>query len=336
MKRIKKIIAVTVAVSMLAVACMGCSQSTSSSTAPASQAATSQAPAAKTIKIGCAISTLTMTWPQYAVKAMQKEAQAEGIDLIISDSNNDVEKQASNIENFITQKVDGIITNPINVTSLSNALSEADKAGIPVAVFDRQADESSYTCFVGSDDVKAGRMAADLINKTLNGKGTIVEIIGANGASPSIDRHEGFTTELKKYPGLSVVFSQSGQFVRETGMTVMEEAINKTHSKFDAVYAANDDMMMGALQAMQASNIDLSKVFTISNDGIPDALTAIKNGTLDATIQYPIAMAPQALKNLAAFIKTKQAPESKDQKIDPFYIQNSNLSDADFYAELSK
>jgi ABC-type sugar transport system substrate-binding protein len=339
-KRMKKIVAVTIAVFMVAVSCMGCnnaSTTSSTNTTPdASVAAGSQAAPAKTIKIGCAISTMTMTWPQYAVKAMQAEAKTEGIDLIISDSGNDVEKQASVIENFITQKVDGIITNPINVTSLANALAEADKAGIPVAVFDRQATNSPYACFVGSDDVKAGAMAADLINEKLNGKGSVVEIIGANGASPSIDRHQGFTDEMKKYPGLKVVFSQSGQFVRETGMTVMEEAINKTHSQFDAVYAANDDMMMGALQAMQASNIDLSKVFTISNDGIPDALTAIDKGTLDATIQYPVAMAPDALKTLTEFITTKQAPPAKDQKIQPFTVDKSNLSGADFFAELKK
>jgi len=135
---------------------------------------------------------------------------------------------------------------------------------------------------------------------------------------------------------MSVVFSESGQFVRETGMTVMEAAIAKTHSNFQGVYAANDDMMMGALQAMQASNIDVSKIATVSNDAIPDVLKQMEAGVLDCSIDYPVAMAPASLKLLITYIKTGVAPSPKNQKVEPFYVEKSNITQADFYPELSK
>jgi len=329
-----KVITLCLAVFLVSMCFVGCTNSTNQSadSSSASESADSSATSKEQITIGFCTQNMSMTWMQYALSGTQAEADAEGVKLIIQDANGDVDKQTSIIENFITQKVDGILTDPINVTSLTPALKEVDQAGIPVATFDRVAEGAPYLCFVGSDDVKAGAMAADYIAKKLNSKGQVIELVGQNGASPAIDRHQGFTDEIAKYPDIKVVYSQSGEFTREKGMSVMEDAINATQSQFDAVYAANDDMMLGALQAMKASNIDVSKIVTISNDGIPDALTAIKNGDLGATIQYPVELAPDAFKELVAYIQTGKDPDQKDLLIDPWYIEQDTLEKGDFYS----
>jgi ribose transport system substrate-binding protein len=290
---------------------------------------------AKDIKIGFLAMNRSMTWMQYALKGAQSAADELGVELVVYDAENDVSKQTSMMEDLITQQVDAIITDPINVESLSPAVKEAADAGIPVVTFDRRCEGAPYTAFVGCDDVLGGKLAAQFINEKLNGQGKIVEIVGAAGASPTIDRGNGFQSELKNYPGLEIVYSQTGEFTREKGMSVMEDAIS-TVGSFDAVFSYNDDMMMGALQAMKDANMDLSKIVTISYDGIPDALKSIQDGDHDATIQYPSAQAGQALKKAVEYIQSGKDPEKKDELIQPWVITKDNLDSGDFFGEISK
>lgn len=328
MKKFAKFLSMSLVMLLLSFSFGGCAKTSSQPSAGTT--------GKKTIKIGFAAMNFSMTWMQYALAGAKKAALEQGVTLIVTDAQNQVDTQSSQIENLIAQKVDGIITDPINVQSLGPALEEAKQAGIPVVTFDRKAEGSPYLNFVGSNDVKAGQLAAEYIAKKLNGKGLVVELSGANGSSVAMDRHKGFTEELKKFPNIKITFSQSGQFVRETGMSVMEDAITATHKKFDAVYAANDDMMMGAIQAIKSSGIDIKKIVTISNDGIPDALNSINNNELQATIQYPVALAPTALKNLINYLKTKKEPNPKDQIIDPWVIEKSNIKTGDFYSAIKK
>lgn len=287
--------------------------------------------------VGFVVMNLFMTWMAYAAEGSKQAAEAEGINLVIYNAENKADKQVSLIEDLIAQKVDAIITNPIDVNALVPALEEADKAGIPVLTFDRRAEGAPYFAFVGSDDKIGGRLAAKYIAEKLGGKGKVIELVGALGASPTIDRGDNFHKEFKEnYPDIEIVYSQSGEFVREKGMKVMEDAITATGGEFDAVFSHNDDMMMGALQAMKDANIDLSKVVTISYDGVPDALKAIKNGEHDATIQYPVGQAPLAMKVIAQYLKEGKEPEKKDDKIDPWVITIDNLETGDFYPELQK
>lgn len=287
------------------------------------------------IVIGFVAMNMFMTWMQYALEGAKEVAEAEGVTLIVYDAENKVDKQTTLVEDCIAQGVDAIVTDPINVESLTPALEEADAAGIPVLTFDRRAEGAPYFAFVGSDDVFGGKLAAQFIAEQLGGEGKVIELVGASGAAPAIDRGNGFHEEMGNYPGIEIVFSQSGEFIRENGMTVMEDAINAV-DEFDAVFAHNDDMLMGALQAMKDANLDLDEIVTISYDGIPDALMAIESGEHDATIQYPVGLASLAMQKIIDYLKSGTVPEAKDDKIDPWVITVDNLDSGDFYPELQK
>jgi len=341
MKRYTKIVlSILLAMTML-VGFVGCKAQVEE---PSDQPADSEAPAEsaepaaeENLTIGFIAMNRFMTWMQYALKGAEEVAAERGVELIIYDAENKVDKQTSLVEDLIAQDVDAIMTDPINVESLTPALKQAEEAGIPVVTFDRRAEGAPYFAFVGSDDVIGGRLAAQYIAEQIGGEGRVIEIVGAAGASPTIDRGNGFHDELEtNYPDIEVVYSQTGEFTREQGMAVMEDAIIATGGDFDAVFAHNDDMMMGALQAMKDAAIDLDEVVTISYDGVPDALRAIEAGEHDATIQYPAGQAGMAMNIIIDYLEDETMPENKDDKIDPWVITMDNLDTGDFYPELSE
>lgn len=291
----------------------------------------SQKTTGKQLVIGFNPVNTTMTWMQLARTRLLAQAKKLGVQVIVTPTQNSVAKQSSNMEDLIARGVDGIITDPIDVSSLTPEINKAVAAGIPVVTMDRAAPKSNYTFFVGSDDVAAGRLVADYVNKRLSGNGNIIYITGSMGSSPQINREKGFKEELAKYPGLHIAFEQTGGFFRAQGMKVMEDAITAV-PKFNAVVCQNDDMMMGAIQALKAAGIPRGSYVITGNDGIPDALKAIRAGEADATVQYPVKMAPIALTELVNYLHTKQMPKEKNDLIMPWVITKDNLSTGDFYS----
>jgi len=283
------------------------------------------------LTIGFDAFNVSMTWMKFAHDAMVEEAKRLGVKLIVLDSENEASKQASNMEDLVALGVDGIVANPIDVDSLTPAINKAAAAGVAVATFDRAAKKADYVFYVGCDDVQGGRLIADFVADKLGGNGKIVLITGTPGSSPARDRTTGFFDELKKYPGLEVVFNQTGEFWREKGMQVMEDAITVTGGDFDAVVCQNDDMMMGAIQAIQTAGIDVNDVIITGYDGVPDGLRAVRDGLADCTCQYPIGQAPEVLKRLVAYLKGEK-PAEKDYEMDPWIITKDNLDSGDFYS----
>jgi ribose transport system substrate-binding protein len=290
--------------------------------------------AKKQLTIGFNPVNTTMTWMQFARDALLAKAKELGVAVIVTDTENSVAKQSANMEDLIARGVDGIITDPIDVTSLIPAINKAVAAGIPVATLDRAATGSNYSFFVGSDDVGGGRLIADFVNQKLSGNGNIVLLTGSLGSSPQLDRSKGFKDELAKFPGLHIVFEQTGEFFREKGMKVMEDAITAV-PKFDAVVCQNDDMMMGAIQALKAAGIDRKSYVITGYDGIPDGLTAIRDGLADCTVQYPVGQAPEVLTRLVNSLRGNP-PKEKDYKMMPWVITKDNLSTGDFYSLVKK
>lgn len=338
MKKAKVLLFVLLALLLVVGSFAGCTSSVDKTNEKSGEEGTKEETVAaedEEIVIGFVAMNMFMTWMQYALEGAKEVAEAEGVTLIVYDAENKVDKQTTLVEDCIAQGVDAIVTDPINVESLTPALEQAEAAGIPVLTFDRRAEGAPYFAFVGSDDVYGGKLAAQYIAEQLGGEGKVVELVGASGAAPAIDRGNGFHEEMKNYPGIEIVFSQSGEFIRENGMTVMEDAINAV-DQIDAVFAHNDDMMMGALQAMKDANLDLSKIVTVSYDGIPDALMAIESGEHDATLQYPVGLASLAMEKIIDYLKNGTVPEKKDDKIDPWVITADNLDSGDFYPELQK
>ena len=283
------------------------------------------------LTIGFAAMNVEMTWMKFAYHAMHEKAAELGIELITYDANNDVLRQAINIEDLIERGVDAIITDPVDVEGLIPALELASRKGVPVVTFDRSAPGAPYLFFVGSDDVEAGRLACRFLADRLNGVGKIIVLEGAVGSSPAINRSRGFHDEIEKHPDMEVVFKKSGGFFREEGYRVMEEAL-ATVADFDAVYSQNDDMILGALEAMENAGVTPEEVLTIGTDAIPEALIAICEGRLDATTQYPISQAEIALEELVHYLESGDLPEWKEYFVEPWVITSENISTGDFYS----
>ena len=283
----------------------------------------------KQLTIGFDAMNVVFTWMKFAHDAMVSKAEELGIKFIVFDSENDIAKQSANMEDLIALGVDGIVANPIDVDSLTPAINRAAEAGIPVATFDRAAVGANYSFYVGCDDVAGGRMIADFVAEKLGGKGKIILITGSPGSSPQLDRSKGFKEQLQKYPGLEIVFEQTGEFFREKGMQVMEDAIQAVPD-FNAVVSQNDDMMLGAIQALKTAGIDRSKYIITGYDGVPDGLRAVRDGEADCTVQYPIAQAPEVLERLVRYLRGEK-PAEKDYEMPPWIITKDNLETGDFY-----
>jgi len=225
--------------------------------------------------------------------------------------------------------------NPLDVNILNPVIEEAHAKGIPVVTFDRRAVGAPVLFHVGADDTFGERLAVEYVAAKLNGVGKIISILGQTGSSPAINRETGLKAELVHYPGLQIVFEQSGQFARDTGLTVMEDAITATHGNFDAVIAANDDSALGAIQAMKDAGIDPTKKIVIGYDGVPDGLRAIQSGEETASIQYPVAMARTAMDELCEYMLHGTMPAQTDFDIMPWLLVKANIdTQAEMYSAI--
>jgi ABC-type sugar transport system substrate-binding protein len=287
-------------------------------------------------KVGFCVMTLAFTWMTYSYQALIDEAaKYPEIELIVDNANGDVSRQVEIIENFIAQGVDAIITDPIDVNTLIPVMEDAQAKGIAFCTFDRRAFGGPFLFHVGCNDVFGGRLALEYVAAKLDGVGKIIHIEGQLGASPAINRKKGIHEQLVYYPGLNLVYEQSGQFSREEGLRVMEDAIIATGGDFDAVICANDDSALGAIQAMKDAGIDLDDVIVVGYDGVPDGLRAILVGELNASIQYPVSMASLVMKQVAEYLIDGTMPENPDFDMFPWMLIEDNLSEwADFWPEL--
>lgn len=270
--------------------------------------------AAGPLKIGLSLPGLQFPFFVTMKNDAEKAAAKLGATIVFADAQNDSSKQASDIENFVAQKVDAILVSPMTVDSQVPAIEAAAKAGIPVATVDRKANTDMVLVHVGADNVQGGRAAAKFIVDKLGNKGTVIELEGTPGASPAIDRKKGFDEVINKSK-VKILTSQTAEFNRAKGQNVMEGLIQK-YPDFDAVFGANDEMIIGAIEAMTAAGIK-GKV-TVGFDATPDAFQYMKEGKLSATIdQFPGKQAGEALKYLVDYVKTKKKPAKQVYYISP-------------------
>ncbi len=278
--------------------------------------------------IGLTVPSLTHPFFIHLRDNVLDEARALGVTVITTDAEDRPAKQMSDVEDFIARGVDGVLMSPIGADSLVPAVEALNRAGIPVATVDRKVSGGQVLVHVGADNVEGGRVAARYIVQRLEGKGSVIELEGTPGASPAIDRRAGFH-EVIEPTGIRFAASQTASFQRAQGQSVMENLL-QVHRDFSAVYAANDEMMLGAIEALEANKVDLSRVVTIGYDAIPDALSYIRAGRLDATVeQYPGRQARTALKLLVDFIRSGSPPESREVYITPVVITAENLDEAE-------
>ncbi len=281
----------------------------------------------KKLKIGFAQTGAESAWRTANSESMKAEAAKRGIDLKFSDGQGKQENQLRAVRSFITQRVDAIVIAPIVETGWDPVLREAKRAKIPVIITDRTiqtADESLYVCFIGSDFFEEGRMAAEWLAKKVNGKGSIVELQGTPGSAPANERRKAFAEGLAKYPGLKIIDSQSGDFRRAGGKEVMEAFLKKHGKAIEIVYAHNDDMALGAIQAIEAAGLKPGTDITIvSIDAIKEAVQAVVDGKINCTVECNPLFGPKVYDTIDAILAGKEVPKKAFNKDELFDATNA-------------
>jgi len=215
--------------------------------------------------------------------AMRKRAKELNIKLIEVDGQGKAENQISQVENFLALDVDAIILNPFDQYGSAPVVSIAKREGKPIVVVNAVVvNLDKADAYVGSNDQEAGRIAATYILQVLKGRGNIALIRGPNGHSAEIQRTEGIMEILKDHPDIKIIFDQSGNWDRTQGLELMENWLS-TGKSLQAVIAQNDEMALGAQKAIEAAGKQ-NDIVVIGIDAIPDALRAVKEGKLCATV----------------------------------------------------
>ncbi|MFI0811167.1 ABC transporter permease/substrate-binding protein [Streptomyces echinatus] len=246
-------------------------------------------------RLGLSLSTLNNPFFVQIRAGAQAEAEKLGVDLTVTDAQNDASQQANQLQNFTSSGLGAIIVNPVDSDAAGNSVKAADKARIPVVAVDRGVNKASVDTLVASDNVAGGELAAKTVAERLGGKGKIVILQGQAGTSAARERAAGFARGLKAYPGIQVLAQQPADFDRTKGLDVMSNLL-QAHPDVQGVIAANDEMALGAIKAL-GSRAGKS-VQVVGFDGTPDGLTAVKDGTLYASVaQQPSQLGRIAVDN---------------------------------------
>ncbi|GAD58750.1 ABC transporter substrate-binding protein [Brevundimonas sp. BAL450] len=268
-------------------------------------------------------------WRAAETRVAREQAEARGIDLRVSDAQQRQENQIRAIRTFIAQGVDAILLAPVVETGWDAVLAEAREANIPVVLLDRRietADEDLYLAAVASDAVEEGRVAARWLAEEVGDRQCgVIELQGTVGASVANDRREGFAEIVAGNPNLTIVRSQSGDFTRSRAKEVMESLIRSVGGpNICAVYAHNDDMMIGAIQAMTEAGLNPGEdILTVSIDGVPDIFRAMAEGQANATVELTPNMAGPAFDLLEAYLDDGTAPEKWVRTDSPLYLADT-------------
>jgi simple sugar transport system substrate-binding protein len=268
-------------------------------------------------------------WRSAETKLALEDAQRRGVTLKVADGQQRQENQIKAVRSFIAQRVDAIFLAPVVSTGWDTVLAEAKTAKIPVILLDRSIntrDPSLYLTAVTADNVEEGRVAANwLIGRVAGKPCRVVELQGTVGADLVANRKKGFTDALAKTPNLTIVRSQSGEFTRAKGKEVMEGFLKaEAPGSICAVYAHNDDMAIGAIQAIKEAGLKPgTDILTVSIDGVPDIFKAMADGEANATVELAPDMARRGFDALDAYRKDGTAPPKWIQTPSTLYLPDT-------------
>ncbi|MBH1983034.1 MAG: ABC transporter substrate-binding protein [Burkholderiales bacterium] len=278
--------------------------------------ATSSAFAAKPLVMGFSQVGAESEWRTANTVSIKDAAKKDGVTLKFADAQQKQENQVKALRSFIAQKVDVIAFSPVVESGWDTVLREAKAAKIPVILTDRAvnvADKSLYVTFIGSDFVEEGRRAGQWLlehaKKTPDATLNIVELQGTVGSAPAIDRKAGFLEVVGKNPKLKIIRSQTGDFTRAKGKEVMEAFLKAEGKKINVLYAHNDDMAIGAIQAIEEAGMKPGKdIIIISIDGVKGAFEAMIAGKLNVTVECSPLLGPQLMSIARDVVAGKPVP----------------------------
>ncbi len=234
------------------------------------------------VTLGLSVSTLNNPFFVTLRDGAQEAADELGVNLVVVDSQNDAATEASNIEDLIQRGVDALLINPTDSEAAVPSVRKANDAGIPVFTIDRSAEGGEVVSHIASDNVAGGEMAGEYLAKQLNNEGKVVELEGIPGTSAARDRGKGFNNVMDQKGDIEIVARQAANFNRTEGLNVFQNIL-QAQSEIDGVFAHNDEMVLGAIQAAESAGRADEIVF-VGFDAVDDAVAAIKDGRLDATI----------------------------------------------------
>lgn len=293
----KKVLVMALVVIMVASLFVGCSAPNTAQPAPQKEEAK---------KIGLVISTLNNPFFVTLKEGAEAKAKELGVELVVLDSQDDPAKEMSNVEDLITKNVAVILINPTDSDAVGNAVKAANDKKIPVITLDRGANSGDVVAHIASDNVAGGKMAGQYVIDQLGGKGKVVELQGLAGTSAARDRGQGFNDAIKT-SSIEVVAQQTADFDRTKGMSVMENIL-QAQPEINAVFAHNDEMALGALQAIKASG---KKIMIVGFDATDDAVKAVEAGEMAATVaQQPALIGSLGVENAVKVIKGETIEKS--------------------------
>ncbi|MEO1091950.1 MAG: substrate-binding domain-containing protein [Pseudomonadota bacterium] len=292
---------------------------------------------AQDIKVMASLPNLGFPFFVHMMNQIAAEGDALGVEIIQADGQGSTPKQTADVEAAIVQGVDGILISPNEVDAMAPAIRQAIDAGIPVVTVDRRVDQvDGILAHVGADNVAGGEAQGQLIVEMFPEGARIFNLQGQPGASPAIDRNQGVHDVLdplaEAYP---FVFEQTAFFARDKGLSVTEAGLAGLAEPPHVIVAANDDMALGAAEAVKAAGLE-GDVAVLGFDALPEALAAVRDGRLTATVeQFPGGQSKQALNVLVDHIKTGADPAEALVLLTPITITRDNFDQAERLDELN-
>lgn len=283
MKKVKKVVSLVMVMTLGAIALAGCGAGGSGGNKEGSQAGGGET-------IGFSVSTLNNPFFVTLSDGAKNAAQEKGIQLLVVDAGDDSAKQISDIEDLISKNIKILIVNPVDSDAVASAVESATNKGIKVIAVDRAVNGAEVECQIASDNVAGARMAAEYLEELVGNGAKVAELEGVPGASATIDRGQGFHEVADK--DLKVVSSQTANFNRAEGLSVMENIL-QADGDIKGVFAHNDEMALGAVEAIASTGKDIK---VVGFDATDDARKAVEDGTLAATVaQQPELMGKTAV-----------------------------------------
>ena len=285
-------------------------------------------------KILASVPGLSFPFFVHMMNAFKAEIGKQGYEAVESDGQVSSPKQTADIEAAIAQGVKGIVISPNEVDAMAPALQQAVEVGIPVVTVDRRVPSvEGILGHIGADNVKGGEAQGNLIKQLYPDGATIVNLQGQSGASPAIDRNKGLHNVLDGDAKYKIVFEQTAGFARDKGLSVTEAALSGLAEPPKVIVAANDDMALGAMEAVKARN--LTGITIIGFDALPEALAQVRDGGLTATIeQFPGQQSALGVQTLVAFLKDGTKPAEQVHLITPVAVTKDNLNIAERLGEV--
>ena len=272
----KKFLSIILTIIVSAMTLVGCQQKSDSSVK----------------KIGFIVSTLNNPFFVDLKSGIEERAKELGYEVVVLDSQNDPAKEVSNMEDLTVKDVDIVLLNPVDSDSAVASVMIANNYELPVVTVDRAANGGDVVTHIASDNAVGGSMAAQYLIDQLGGKGNIVELEGTAGSSAARDRGQGFDDKIAE-SDMNIIAKQIADFDRTQGLTVMENIL-QSKKNIDAVFAQNDEMALGAQKALE--DMGMKDVLIVGFDATDDAVEAVKNGTMAATVaQQPLLIGEAAV-----------------------------------------